>query len=155
MNSSKQFLTAILFTMIGGTAIAATPGSRVVIQEDGGIVRMPANVRTDVDKACPGFAQTLQSELKRTWEHSGESGSLLVRFDVEGGVVSSVQQFGGLRESFGTPVRRAMAKLQCNGGNSDSGKQSFTFVLDFGGKDAPEVAKSFVLTAPAEVVARR
>nr|WP_295079355.1 hypothetical protein [uncultured Roseateles sp.] len=152
MNTSKKFVAAILFTMIGSAAMAATPGSRVVIQEDGALIRMPANVRTDVDKACPGFAQTLQSELKRTWEHSGETGSLLVRFDVEGGVVNSVQQYGGLRESFGKPVRRAMAKLQCEGGSE---KQSFTFVLDFGGKDAPEVGKNFVLTAPAEMVARR
>jgi len=152
MNTSKKFVAAILLTLIGGTAMAATPGGRVVIQEDGGIVRMPADVRTDVSKACPGFAQTMQSELTSIWERSGETGSLLVRFEVEGGQVSSVQQFGLLRDSLGKPVRRAMAKLQCEGG---SAKQSFTFVLDFGGKDAPEVGKSFVLTAPAEAFARR
>lgn len=115
-------LLATVLALGSGSALAspAAPLDRVEISGQ--------HLRVDVTRTCPNLAEDLSEALARGMKVVDEDTDYQVRFDLQGGQISSVQALGG-KYDYRHAVRTAMRKVGCHDAQTASQAQRFAFVL--------------------------
>jgi hypothetical protein len=101
-------------------------------------------VRVDVRTVCPDIDKELQNSLSSAWGRVHETGSMQVRFHLEGKRVSEVRSTGAAAWSYRPYIRSSVAKLDCSVA-TETGRE-FTFLLVIRGPEGhPDLERTAML----------
>lgn len=96
--------------------------------------------RYDVQAACAGMQEQLQTVLARTWLDHGRYGEVKVQLVLEHGRVGTVQA-KGVSNAVARKVRAAVNQLECSRQDS-AAVEVYRFSVDFIDPDAPASAQT-------------